>query len=59
MHHPGGQLQHEPVEAEHHRLSGRMQINPVSPRQRQVTCGRHPGGSTDHLAEPTHGSDLN
>lgn len=27
MHHTGGQLQHEPVEAEHHRLSGKGNVS--------------------------------
>lgn len=26
VHHPGGQLQHEPVETEHHRLSGKSDV---------------------------------
>lgn len=26
VHHPGGQLQHEPVEAEHHRVSGKSDV---------------------------------
>lgn len=31
MHHVGGQFQHEPVEAEHHRLSGKSGITAALP----------------------------
>lgn len=40
MHHPGGQLQHEPVEAEHHCLSGKSNVSAaftVKKKKKQLT----------------------